>query len=400
MLLKWLSRAALVFWAGAALAAESSPGESSPGIDLATKTVKIGAFTPVSGPVAFYGQITRGLEAYFKSLNESGGIDGWKIDYVTLDDGYQPAQSMAVTRRLVENDQVFALVGAIGTTTSAAVLPYAKEIGLPVIPVGGAPDFYTTPNYFTLVPSYTWEGGGIADFLLHVKDAKKLGLLWQNDELGHAGKLGVDTYLASIGQKTAIDLSLDVKTTDFSPHIRRLSEAGVDAVIFFGSNANLASALKAAARVEYTPLWGASFFAADPSTYKLAGDLLKGVYIGSWLLPTGDSDPQIVAYRAAMAKYSPSTPLGVLSLNGWSHATLFKLAFEKMLADKEPLTRENFIKAMDSLRDVQAGGVRNVTFQPGDHRGTRQMGVLMADGQGFELVREFAPFPPVVFDLK
>jgi ABC-type branched-subunit amino acid transport system substrate-binding protein len=385
----------LAFASGAANAADVSPG-----IDVATKTVKIGAFSPTSGPVAFYGQITRGLEAYFKSLNDAGGIQGWKIDYTTLDDGYQPAQSMAVTRRLVENDNIFALVGAIGTTTSAAVLPYTKDLGLPVIPVGGAPDFYTTSNYFTLVPSYTWEGGGISEFLLKKNGAKKLGLLWQNDELGRAGKLGVDTYLASIGEKTAIDLSLDVKTTDFTAHIRRLSEAGVDAVVFFGSNANLASALKAAARVDYHPQWGVSFFAADPSTYKLAGDLLKGVYIGSWLLPVSDADPQIAAYRDAMAKYEAGTPLGVLSLNGWSHATLFKLAFEKMLVDGLPLTRESFMKAMESLRNVQPGGARNVSFQAGDHRGTRQMGVLMADGEGFHLVRDFEPFPSVVFDLK
>jgi branched-chain amino acid transport system substrate-binding protein len=372
----------------------------SPGIDVATKTVKIGAFSPTSGPVAFYGQITRGLEAYFKSLNDAGGIQGWKIDYTTLDDGYQPAQSMAVTRRLVENDNIFALVGAIGTTTSAAVLPYTKDLGLPVIPVGGSPDFYTTPNYFTLVPSYTWEGGGISEFLLKKNGAKKLGLLWQNDELGRAGKLGVDAYLASVGEKTAIDLSLDVKTTDFSAHIRRLSEAGVDAVVFFGSNANLASALKATARADYHPQWGVSFFAADPSTYKLAGELLKGVYVGSWLLPVSDPDPQMAAYRDAMAKYEPGTPLGVLSLNGWSHATLFKLAFEKMLTDGLPLTRESFMKAAESLRNVQPGGARNVSFQAGDHRGTRQMGVLIADGEGFHLVRDFEPFPSVVFDLK
>lgn len=372
--------------------------DADPGIDVANRTVKIGAFTSVTGPVAFYHQITDGLNAYFKSVNDAGGIDGWEIEYITLDDGYQPSQSMAVARRLVENDEVFALVGTIGTTTSAAVLPYAQEVGVPVYPVGGAPAFYTAENYFTLVPSYTWEGGGMAQFATETLASTNIALLWQNDELGRAGKLGVDKYLESIGSKTTVDLSIEVKQTDFSAHILRLQESNADVVLIFGSNANLASALKAADRIGYKPKWMAAFFAGDPATYKLAGDLLEGVYISSWLLPVTSADPQIVAFRDAMSKYYPDTPKGVLSLNGWSHATLFRLGFEKLLASGDPLTRANLIKVMDSLADVQPGGARNVTFREGDHRGSRQMAVLQAEDGGFTLIRPFEPFPAVVFD--
>ena len=389
---KWLGTLAVALSIGVVHAAESD------GIDVAAKTIKIGAYTPVTGPVSAYHQITDGLTAYFAQLNDSGGIRGWKIDYITLDDGYQPSQSMVVTRRLVENDKVFAIVGGIGTTTSNAVLPYAQEIGLPVITVGGAPAFYNTSNFFTLVPSYVWEAGTLAEFAIGGLQAKKIGLLWQNDELGRSGKLGMETYLQSVGGSLAVELPIDVKTTDFSSHIRRLADAGADSVILFGSNANLASLLRTAQRMDFKANWLAPFFVADPATYKLAGSLLDGVYFSSWLLPVSSEDPQMATYRAAMQKYAPSTPQGVLSLNGWSHATLFKLAFESLLASGAPVTRANFIKSMDSLRDVNPGGARNVTFMAGDHRGTRQMGVLRAKDGGFTLVREFKPFPKVVFD--
>lgn len=392
LILKWLASLVTLAFCSALVAAEAD------GIDAATKTIKIGAYTPVTGPVSAYHQITDGLVAYFAHLNESGGIKGWKINYTTLDDGYQPSQSMVITRRLVENDKVFAIVGGIGTTTSAAVLPYAQEVGLPVITVGGAPAFYSASNFFTLVPSYVWEAGTLAEFALGGLKSKKIGLLWQNDELGRTGKLGMETYLQSVGGKLAVQLPIDVKTTDFTSHIRRLADAGADTVILFGSNANLASALRTAQRMDFKTNWLAPFFVADPATYKLAGPLLDGVYFSSWMLPVSSDDSQMAAYRAAMQKFSPNTPQGVLSLNGWSHATLFRLGFEALLASGQPLTRSNFIKAMDSLRDVNPGGARNVTFTSGDHRGTRQMGILRAQNGGFTLVREFKPFPKVVFD--
>ncbi len=111
----------------AALAAScvsaTSSGAAEPGIDEANKVVTIGAFTPVTGPVPFYAILTHAAEAYYRNLNESGGIDGWTINYVTKDDGYDPARSVAVTRQMVEDDGIFALSASIGTATNVAVLP-------------------------------------------------------------------------------------------------------------------------------------------------------------------------------------------------------------------------------------------------------------------------------------
>ena len=384
------------------MVAPSVHAQSAPsGIDTAQKTVTVGAFTPVTGPVPFYSILTHAAEAFFKNLNETGGIRGWKVNYVTFDDGYEPARSVAVTKRLVEETKVFALAAPVGTATTVAVIPYAKEVGLPIIgPIGGASAFFVEPNLFPLLPDYGWSAASNAEFALNELKFKRIALLWENDELGRSAKRGFDQYLADRKIAPAESIPFEVKTTDFTPHIRRLVNSGTEGVILFGSNANLAAALKSADRQGLKVTWFAPFFTADPSTVKLAGDLLNGVYFSSWLLPVSGDDAQVKAYRDSIKKYYPNDPVGVFGLNGWSNAALFATGFEKLLDSGKPLTRENLIAAMNALTDADVGGSRKVSFKPGDHRGTRQEAIIRAKDGGFELVREFRPYPAVVFDAK
>src|SRR5258708_30755111 len=177
----------------AAALASAYPGTSlladEIGVDAAAKTITIGGFTPVTGPVPFYAILTHAADAYFKSVNEAGGIKGWKINYVTLDDGYDPARSVGVVRRLVEENHIFALVAAVGTATNVAVIPYAKETGLAMIgPIGGASAFFAEPNIFPLLPDYGWSAASNAEFALNDLKLQKIALLWENDELGRSAK--------------------------------------------------------------------------------------------------------------------------------------------------------------------------------------------------------------------
>ena len=169
----------------------------------------------------------------------------------------------------------------------------------------------------------------------------------------------------------------------------------------FGSNANLVAALKAAERIDYPAKWMAPFFTADPTTRKLAGPLLDGVYFSSWLMPVGADDPDIKAYRDSIAKHYPADPVGVFGLNGWSNGALFIKGFQMLLASGKPLTRANLVDVMETMNNVTVGGARNVSFKAGDHRGARQEGMLQAMPDGsFKLVKEFRPYPAEVFDAK
>jgi branched-chain amino acid transport system substrate-binding protein len=399
-----MNRRELLKISGAAAVAAMAPGISLAeeiGVDQAAKTVTIGGFTPITGPVPFYAILTHAADAYFKSVNDQGGVNGWKINYVTLDDGYDPARSIAVTRRLVEEDHIFALVASVGTATNVAVIPYAKENNLAMLgPIGGASAFFSEPNIFPLLPDYGWSAAANAEYALNDLKLKKVALLWENDELGRSAKRGFDLYMGSQRATPAESIPFEVKTTDFTPHLRRLANSGAEAAILFGSNANLAGALKAADRQGTKLAWFAPFFTADPSTYKLAGDLLEGVYFSSWLLPVDSDEPEVKAYREAAAKYYPHDPVGVFGLNGWSNAALFGVLLKAMIDGGQPITRTNLIAAGNALKDASVGGARKVTFTVGDHRGTRQEAILQAKGKSFVMVRDFKPYPSVVFDAK
>lgn len=370
------------------------------GIDEENKVVTIGAFTPVTGPVPFYAILTHAADAYYRNLNENGGIDGWTVNYVTKDDGYDPARSVAVTRQMVEDEGIFALSAPVGTATNVAVLPYAREVGLPVVgPIGGASDFFVEPNVFPLLPDYGWSAASNVDYAVNTLGLKKVALLWENDELGKSAKRGFDAYMAELGVEPVESVPFDVKTTSFSPHIRRVANSGAEAVILFGSNANLAAALKAADLQGLDVEWFAPFFTADPSTQKLAGDLLDGVYFSSWLLPVSSDDAEVAAYRDAIAKFYPDDPVGVFGLNGWSNAAVFHKGFEALLASGNELTRENLIASLETLSDATVGGARGVTFTQGDHRGTRQEGIIQAKDGGFKLVQDFRAYPKAAFEM-
>ena len=369
------------------------------GIDAEAKVVTVGAFTPVTGPVPFYSVLTHAADAYFKHLNENGGIKGWKVNYITYDDGYDPARSVAVSRKLVEEDGAFALAAPVGTATNVAAIPYAREKMVPMIgPIGGASAFFVEPNVFPLLPDYGWSAASNVDYAVKDLGLKKIALLWENDELGKSAKRGFDLYMKELGLEPAESVPFDVKTTSFSPHIRRVANSGAEAVILFGSNANLAAALKAADLQALDVRWFAPFFTADPSTVKLAGDLLDGTYFSSWLLPVSSEEPDVKAYRESVAKHYPGDPIGVFGLNGWSNAALFAKGFEALLDSGKSLTGENLIAALETLNNASVGGAQGVSFKAGDHRGTRQEGIIQAKDGKFELVREFRPYPTSVFD--
>lgn len=391
----------------AAVASTAAPSwawaqQVSPGIDVANKTVTVGAFTPVTGPVPFYAILSHAADACFKWNNETNALNGWKIKFITYDDGYEPARSVAVTRRLVEENKIFALAAPVGTAQSVAVIPYANEVGLPMVgPIGGASALFSERLVFPLLPDYGWSAASNLDFALTDLNAGRVALLWENDELGRSAKRGFDLLMAARKKEPAESIPFEVRSTDFTPHLRRLANARAEVVILFGSNANLAAALKNADRLDFKAKWMAPFFTADPTTYKLAGPLLDGVYFSSWLMPVDSDDANIKAYRESVAKHYPSDPVGVFGLNGWTNASLFVKGFQMLLESGRPLTRANLVDVMETMTNVTVGGAREVTFKAGDHRGAHQEGIIQAvSGGGFKLVRAFKPYPPEVFDAK
>jgi len=370
------------------------------GVDKKDKLIKVGAYVPESGPVPFYMRLAWGAMTRFYWQNDQGGINGWKIDFITRDDGYQASRTVAVTKQLVERDKVFALAANIGTPNSIAALPYIKKTGIPVVgPIGASPKFTSPviPNMFTLLPDYTWESERAAQYLVEKLGFKKIGVLYENDDLGIPGFKGVKTYLKTKDLTVAEALPFDVTEVDFSSYAFKMKKAGAEAVCLWGSNKNVASFAREGLKIGYKPVIFAYFYCADPTTFKLAGDILDDrFYVASWLMPLSSTDPNMQGFKEALKKYFPKEDLGIFPMNGWSHASVLVRGIEKVVGKGKSLTWENLIEGLNSIRDEKVGLVGSVTYSPKDHAGVKKTAILKATKGEFVQVTDFELNPHLI----
>lgn len=373
----------------------SSGGASNssvPGVDQTTKTITVGASTAMSGPESFYYEINQGAQAYFNMVNAKGGIDGWKIHYKLLDDAYQPSRNLSNVQKLVQQNHVFAVVANQGTPTNAVAAHYLANTSTPVVgPTEGLLKLASYPNYFVLMPNYGWEAGLAAQYAHDKLGTTKIGILYENDALGIPAKIGATATLKSLGLNPVASIPFDVNTTDFSPYIAELAAKGAQAVIMWGSNGNVASALTASKAIAFNPKWLTPFWIADPSTVKLAGSLMNGVYSVSFFLPTTSASGQVFVNE--MKKYYPQA-IGALAENGWSEASLFGYGLKQLLASGRPVTQQNLMAVFDSMKNAGIGTVPSVSFTKINHTIGVNKDLIIQDQNGrFVQVSGLVPFP-------
>jgi len=291
----------------AAHAAKSPPGAE----------IKIGNTAPYSGPGSSYSVIPRFEAAYFKMINEHGGIAGHKIDFISLDDAYTPPKTVEDTRRLVEQDQVDFCFGSLGPPTNSAIAEYMNHHKVPQLFVGtGAgkwADYKKYPWTMGFQPSYRTEAQIYAKYMLaNVKDPK-MGILYQNDDFGKDYPLGVRDILGANWDKI-VAKSLTYETTDATvdSQIAEMQGAGCN-VLLVGAIAKFAAQ---AIRKVYDIQWKPMFFMTNVATSvgmvmqpvgpEKAVGMISTQYIKDPTDPEWNDDAGIKAWRAFMAKYLPN----------------------------------------------------------------------------------------------
>src|SRR5688572_22038948 len=179
--MKVISAVLLVAAVALGLEAKAEPGVSR-------DKIKLGSYLPLqSGLAAGATQMREGTEAYFKYVNDNGGVHGRKIEWIVENDSYNPQQTVAVVKKLVDRDEVFAIVSTLGTVTNLAVLPFLKQRGVPVInPAGGHLDLNKPKdkNVFGILPLSSEIGESMADFAVTKLGAKRVAIFFQNDQFG------------------------------------------------------------------------------------------------------------------------------------------------------------------------------------------------------------------------
>ena len=170
------------------------PGAQSKVPGVTDTTIKLGSYGPLSGPAAAWGVVLHGMNAYFKHINEKGGVHGRKIEFIYRDDQYNPSKTPAIVRELVEKENVFALVGGIGTANGRSVADYLQEKGVIHFTPSSGDKSWSVPGYrnvYTAFPRYVTEAQILGSYAVKDLKAKKVGVLYQDDDFGKQGLEGV-----------------------------------------------------------------------------------------------------------------------------------------------------------------------------------------------------------------
>ncbi|GAC1534118.1 MAG: ABC transporter substrate-binding protein [Marmoricola sp.] len=347
-------------------------GDSAPGVT--DDTIKIGSTQPLTGPVApGYAKMSKAIEAYFKYVNDNGGVHGRSIDFIIEDDAYNPTKTAEKTRKLILKDKVFALVGAFGTAPHTAVLDLIRQNKVPdLFPSSGSvswnqPDTY--PNTFGWQTDYIREGKVLASYVKENLAGKSVCTFGQGDDLGADGLKGVETVLGKDGLKAKETYT--ATNPDVKAQIGKLQASGCDVVVSFSSPGFTALALGTAAKLGFKPEWVVVSIGSDPvglSGYLKddAAALTNGLISSSFLpLPTDADNSWIQLFTEINDKYNKDQGLDSIVLYGYA---LAYSAVEALQAAGKDLTREGLLKVLAS-GDLVGPGLTPFAFSADDHSG-------------------------------
>ena len=343
--------------------------------------VKVGASLDMTGPIAFVGKsVSDGMNVCFSAVNEEGGIHGRKIIQIIEDHGYKPSRAAASVAKLNDRDEVFAIVGTAGTPTTLSMVPALEKAGLPLVGTGSfSPKLANPPKkyVFHLLTNYNDQMRIGLDYIVKDLGVKKpkLGMIYQDDDFGKHCLEGLEQQAKKYGIPIVATVTYKRGAIDFNPQVVRMMKAGIEYCFLATIYRETAGVVKEALKLGWKPTFMVSAAASDPITLKLSGpaaDGLLGVACGELL----DSQrPGWKKYVERTKKYGKGKPAFYHSV-GYLYAEVFCEALR--LAGRD-LTRENFVKAMEKIKDFDSGVGPNITFGPNLRSGAHSAFIVKAN---------------------
>ena len=322
--------------------------------------IKIGQTMPYSGPASSYGAIGKTEAAYFKKINDEGGVNGRKIVFISVDDGYSPPKAVEATRRLVEQDQVLLMFGSLGTATNTAVQGYLTARKVPQLFVTTGASKWNDPQHHPWTmgfqPNYRTEAQIYAKYILQTKPDAKVGILYQNDDYGKDYLQGLKEGLGDKAGKMMIaELTYEVTDPTIDSQILQMQSLGVDAFVDATSPKFAAQAIRKAYDIGWKPIHLLNNTSVSVGGVLTPAGLVKSVGVITSLYgkdptdPRWDSDPGMVAWRAFMKAYNPDGDL-IDNANVFGYGQARTLV-EVLRQCGDNLTRENVMKHAANLKD-------------------------------------------------
>ncbi|MDB5568222.1 MAG: Branched-chain amino acid transporter substrate-binding protein [Tardiphaga sp.] len=322
--------------------------------------IKIGNIMPYSGPASAYGVIGKMEDAYFKMINEQGGINGRKINYITYDDGYSPPKAVEQARKLVESDEVLFIASSLGTPSNSAIQKYmnAKKVPQRFVATGATKfgDYKDFPWTMGWQPAYQSEGRIYAAFLLKEKPDAKIAVMYQNDDFGKDLLKGIKDGLgARAASMIVAEESYEVSEPTIDSHIVKLKSTGADTFVSITTPKFAAQGIKKVAELGWKPVYIQSNVGASvggvmkPAGFENGQGILSANYAKDGADSSWDNDEGMKKFYAFLAKYAPTMDRNDGSVvYGYGQAQTIVQVLKQAGDD---LTRANIMKQAASLKD-------------------------------------------------
>src|ERR1700677_620971 len=383
------------------LAVSVSAAEKKYGPGVTDTEIKLGQTVPYSGPASAFSSYGRLMAGYFEMINASGGINGRKITLISLDNAYSPPKALEQTRKLVEDDGVFADVGTVGTTPNSAIQKYLNQNQVPHVFVSAGGRRFNDPKNFPwsvpMYPAFEMEGKTFGKYIIKSKPEAKIAVLYQNDDYGKDFLTGLKAALEKASTKIIAEASYELTDPTIDSQIVKLKDSGADVLMDFSTPKFAAQTLKKTTELDWHP---AQFLVSPTNSVaavlKPAGlENVQGVYTTQFTKQAGDpawaEDPEVKEYIAFMKKWTPNdNPGDFLALSGYINAQAIAYGLERCGDD---LTRENFLKQALSFK-----GQRLKMMLPGvelnnsvdDHAPYQSLRMARFEGSSWKLIDDSA----------
>jgi branched-chain amino acid transport system substrate-binding protein len=367
-------------WIAVALALAAAQGAAAQGVTA--DKILLGQSVALTGPAAQLGiQMRNGLKAYFDEVNAKGGVQGRKIELITLDDGYEPARTVPNTKKLIEENKVFALVGYVGTPTSVPAVPVFTEAKVPFVgPFTGAESLRAPFNryIFHVRASYYDETDKIVEQVVSI-GGRNIAVFYQNDAYGQAGLKGVEIATQKRNLKISALGTVERNTVKVEEAVAKIAAVKPDAVVMISAYTSCAEFIRQMKKAgSAATFYNVSFVGSKALADALGKDGV-GVAISQVVpYPWGTAMPVVKEYQQLSEK-AGFKDYNFSAIEGFLVAKVF---VEGLKRAGKNLTRESFIGEMEKMRDVDLGGFF-VSYSPSNHAGSKfvDLTIIGRDGK-------------------
>jgi branched-chain amino acid transport system substrate-binding protein len=358
--------------------------------------IKIGQTMPYSGPVSAFGALGKGEVGYFKMLNERGGINGRKVNLISLDDSYAPPKSVEQTRRLVESDEVALIFSSIGTAHNTAIAKYLQGKNIPQLFVGsGASKFADIAQYpqatLGVQAPFRYEARLYARYALAQNPNAKFAVISQNDDFGRDYLLGLKDVLGEKYDSVVTAVTYEIQDPTIDSQIVKLKASGADVFVIAATPKFAAQSIRKAFEIGWRPMTFLSNVAVwvstvmEPAGLEAGTGILSTAYVKDPDDPAWKDDAGVKGWREFMMKYVPEADLHDTNyVNAYNSAMTLEAVLK---ACGDDLSTENILKQAYAIHDLELPmllpGIK-VNTSPADHVPVDQMQFMRFNGKSWQ----------------